>query len=148
MESTDDKDDYSIIQQAKDLVTIDETADVYYAFLFLALRYLKVDFKAAVRMVNTEANELKKEIRYKQIFDVPASEVAGMGEFLTYTGIATLNPKKVLEVLKHEIPKTNLGNLILIETASFACLKRPPNSPEDLKRLLDDTRMELIKRNG
>jgi hypothetical protein len=133
-------DDYVRLQQAKDLVSLDETESGYYEFLYLALRFLKTDFKTSVRLVNSLANEHNFKIRYGSIWDHSPEKLIEMKEFLMQLKVMRLDD------VRNDIdkdPENNLGNLLLLEATTFSCNPQTP-----LKTTLNKLRLQLVGTGG
>lgn len=135
---------FSKIQDAQNLLGLDQTDVKYYSFFFLALRAVGLSLKDTVRVIQGELrNNANGEVSYEHLYaDMPA--VAHIwqesGEHsLRIPSLRDVN-KKIGNNLK---PKSKLGQLVWIET-----IIRCPDSLEEFSKELKLVKEEIVNPYG
>lgn len=122
---------FSKIQDAQDLLGLDQTDVKYYSFFFLALRAVGLSLKDTVRVIQGELRKnASGEVSYEHLYtDIPA-----VAHIWQESGDHSLRMPALQDVnkgLKKLKPKSTLGQLIWIETI----LTCPPTLDEFIKKL-------------
>ena len=142
------RDDYSKIEEARNLVPVSELHPAYPLFLFLSLRTVGYNMKKAVTYILTN---YKVALNYTDLYDIDEPIIEATEEKIAFANAMKVPDKQLIEELqeKEQIkPHGNLGQLIWVELI----VRRSEdingfvtkNSPNYFKVKLSKIRKEII----